>query len=497
MYNRVKTYIIENQMIMPGDGVIAGVSGGGDSMAMLHILNTLREELDFKLMVVHVHHGIRGGEADRDQALVEEACRNYKLPFRVYAYDVPKLSADWKLGLEETGRKVRREAFADARERIREECSQAEVRGRMSGECTRADERGRNHASGRTGLVRIALAHNEDDLAETMLHHLARGTGIRGLSSMRPVSGEIIRPVLCLGRREIGHYLEENAVPHALDSSNLSDDYTRNRIRHHILPLMESEINSRASAHMAETSRVLAQAEDYLSRQGKGLLEKYREAGGGYLLGPSFWQEEPVLRAYAINQAFEELAGARRDFTSLHVRQVTELYGRQTGREISLPYGLYGEKTYQGIRLGIRTAQTCPGEFEETAGQEWEIPLPGTLTCALGSFETEIFSYKGQKIQENQCTKWFDYDKIECNLCARTRRAGDFLTVNSEGGRKKLSRCMIDEKIPRQLREHIPLVVSGQEVLWMVGGRMNERYKITPHTRRVLELRYQGGSQHE
>lgn len=493
MYDQVKAYIIENEMIRPGDAVIAGVSGGGDSMAMLHILNRLRKTLDFRLTVVHVNHGIRGPEADRDQALVEEACKSAQLPFRVYAYDVPALAAHWKLGTEETGRKVRREAFETERERMLLESAGREPEKALCEQTGSEQEQ----PAGSAPQVHIALAHNQDDLAETMLHHLARGTGIRGLCSMRPVSGAIIRPVLCLGRAEIGHYLKENAVPHALDITNLSDEYTRNRIRHHIMPLMEQEINVCAAAHMAETSRVLAEAEDYLSRQGKLLLERFQEDGGEYLLGPAFWQEEPVLRAYAIGQAFEELAGHRQDFTSLHVRQVTELADRQTGREIALPYGLCAQKTYQGVRLGTREASKARIGPQETARQEWEIPLPGTLTCPLGTFEAEIFSYEGQKIQEKKCTKWFDYDKIECNLCARTRRTGDFLTVNSEGGRKKLNRCMIDEKIPRELRERIPLVAAGQEVLWMVGGRMNERYKITPQTRRVLELRYQGGSKDE
>lgn len=516
MYDQVKAYIIENEMIRPGDAVIAGVSGGGDSMAMLHILNRLRKTLDFRLTVVHVNHGIRGPEADRDQALVEEACKSAQLPFRVYAYDVPALAAHWKLGTEETGRKVRREAFESEREKVRREAFVTELEmvrwdqirehGKVTCEMTgkgqgnvwgETHDDGREQPSAAAPQVQIALAHNQDDLAETMLHHLARGTGIRGLCSMRPVSGAIIRPVLCLGRAEIGHYLKENAVPHALDITNLSDEYTRNRIRHHIMPLMEQEINVCAAAHMAETSRVLAEAEDYLSRQGRLLLERFQEEDGEYLLGPAFWQEEPVLRAYAIGQAFEELAGRRQDFTSLHVRQVTELADRQTGREIALPYGLCAQKTYQGVRLGTREASKARIGPQETARQEWEIPLPGTLTCPLGTFEAEIFSYEGQKIQEKKCTKWFDYDKIECNLCARTRRTGDFLTVNSEGGRKKLNRCMIDEKIPRELRERIPLVAAGQEVLWMVGGRMNERYKITPQTRRVLELRYQGGSKDE
>ncbi|MDO4277104.1 MAG: tRNA lysidine(34) synthetase TilS [Eubacteriales bacterium] len=473
MYEQVRDYIIENKMIEPGDIVLAGVSGGGDSMAMLSILRRFREEVPFDLHAVHVHHGIRGQEADRDQEFVQEICSTWGIPCKAYAYPVPLLAQEWKVGTEEAARIVRRRAFQEERQRL------------GTGDV----------------CVRTALAHNQDDLAETMLHHLARGTGIRGLSSMRPSAGEIIRPVLCLGKEEIVHYLKENNIPYLIDSTNLTDDYTRNRIRHHILPLIEKEINVKAAEHMAETARVLAQAEDYLSGQGRELLEKYKDDGEKYLFLPSFFGEEPVVMAYAVQQAFENLAGQRKDFTSFHVKMVLELEQKQTGRKVSLPYGLYAEKGYQGVILGKAESPVSslaePGFCEGKQDQEWEIPVPGVLDCPLGRFHAEIFSYEGQKIEEKKCTKWLDYDKIGYNLCARTRRTGDFLVVNREGNCKKLNRYMIDEKIPRDQRERIPLVVCSNEVLWMVGGRINERYKITSGTTRVLQLSYQGGNYHE
>lgn len=465
MYNRVREYMAENRMIEPGCTVLAGVSGGGDSMTMLSLLKKYQEEVPFSLYTVHVNHQIRGEEADRDEALVKRICTEWGIPCSVYQYPVSELARQWKVGTEEAGRMVRREAFE--KERIRLNVSVEEVR--------------------------IALAHNCNDLAETMLHHLARGCGLRGLSSMRAVSGSIIRPILCLEREEIAHYLEENQIASVLDSSNLSDEYTRNRIRHHILPLMEKEINGRAASHMAAASKLIAQAEDYLAARGEALLSHYQEDEASYLLAPSFFQAEEVLQTYAVQQAIWHLAGKRKDISAFHVQQVLEMNGHQTGRRISLPYGIYAKRTYEGVLLGKRELENRECKGKELSRQEWELFLPGKLTCPLGTFCTEIFPYTGQKIEEKKYTKWMDYDKIKNNLYVRTRRAGDFLIVNQEGNRKKINRVMIDDKIPQEKRDSFPLIVSGHEVLWMAGGRISERYKITPQTRRVLELQYQGG----
>ena len=475
---RVKKYIRENHMVKEGDMVVAGVSGGADSMAMLHILKNVQKEFGFSLEAVHIHHGIRGEEADRDEALVRETCQEWEIPFQSYHYPVPELSREWKLGEEETGRIVRRKAFAEEKKRL-----------------------GFSEAAGSEkskGRFFVALAHNRNDLAETMLHHLARGTGLRGLCGIRPCNGEIIRPVLCLERKEIVYYLKERGISYITDSSNLSDDYTRNRIRHHVLPAVEQEINKKAVEHMAETARVLAEADAYLQKKGKELLELCRQENG-YLLNENFFREASVVREYAVMEAFEQLSGKRKDFTSLHVKQVLSLEKKETGRYIELPEKIRAVCRYEGIWL----EKTASVSEEELLGDKkdlrnpqeafFEIPVPGILECSLGSFEAKIFFYKKQKITEKKYTKWFDYDKIKNSPCVRTRKQGDYLVVNREGGRKKLNRIFIDEKIPADIRDRIPVVASGSEILWIPGGRMNEKYKITSTTGRVLELHYQGG----
>ena len=470
MERKVLAYIKQNRMIGKKDMVLAGVSGGSDSMAMLHILKELQEKLDFTLRVVHVHHGIRGKEADRDRSFVENICRKWQIPCTVYCYDVPGLSREWKLGEEETGRIVRKEAFQ----------REAAVCGMK---------------------IKIALAHNQEDLAETMLHNLCRGTGLRGLCTMRPADGEIIRPILCLSREKITGYLKEKKIPHIQDSTNLSDEYTRNRIRHHVLPAMEKEINGKTVEHMAETARILREADGYLRRKGAELLEQCRQKTG-YLLDGAFFEKPDIVREYAVMEAFERLSGKRKDFTSLHVRQVFSLQKKETGRYIKLPGNIQAVRSYGGVRL--EKTVSGPGTTEGVSAEKkgsgnpaemfFEIPLSGILECPFGIFETKIFHYKNQKIEEKKYTKWMDYDKIKGSPCVRTRKQGDYLVVNSAGGRKKLNRIFIDEKIPAGLRDQIPVVAAGSEILWIPGGRMIDQYKITSTTGRVLELHYQGGA---
>lgn len=464
-FDKVKDFVKENEMLARNCAVIAGVSGGNDSMTMLHLLRRLREIWHFHLRVVHVNHGIRGAEADRDQRMVETVCTESNIPCSVYRYDVPELSVKWKLGTEETGRIVRRQAFDAETHKCRKQYA----------------------------VVRTALAHNKNDLAETMLHHLARGTGLRGLCSLKPVNGEVIRPLLCLERREIDDYIRECGIPSVLDSTNLEDEYTRNRIRRHLLPVMEREINAKTVEHMAETSRLLSEAEEFLTDEAAQLAADYREPDGSYCLGEGFFQKKQILKSYGVRTILEKLSGRSRDLTQTHIRQVLELYSCRVSKRISLPYGLEAVRTYDGVILRKKIQQK-PG----TEGRkEQEIPLPATseeVETPFGRFTIKVFSYSGEKILEKKYTKWLDCDKINCELSVRTRRSGDYMIVNQSGGRKKLTRCMIDDKIPGEIRQEIPLVAAKDEILWIVGGRISERYKITSQTEKVLEITYQGGN---
>lgn len=463
---KVCRYADENRMLCGVSHVIAGVSGGRDSMAMLDILGRIAKERGFSVIAVHVNHGIRGEEASRDQKVVEHFCRTQGILYSVYCYDVPALAKEKKMGLEETGRQVRKEAFAREKQKIE---------------------------SDGNAKVCIAIAHNQNDLAETVLHNLARGSGIRGLSSMRPVRGEMIRPLLCLKRTEIDSYVESRCLPSVLDSSNLEDEYTRNRIRKHILPAMEQEVNARTAEHLAEISAILGQAEDYFKKQAQHLAGLYRESKTSYILPEEFFEKEEIIKSYLVREILEGLSKSSKDLTAVHIKAVLSLFKRETGKQLDLPYQIRAKRCYEGVRIFLLDSQTEKMDPAENKEEAFLLVPGGEIHCRYGSFTVKKFPYNGEKILEKKYTKWFDCDKIKSELSVRTRKSGDYLVLNETGEHKKLTRYMIDEKIPAEEREQVALVASGAEILWVVGGRISERYKITSGTREVLEITYQGG----
>ena len=225
MKKKILEFIRKYQMIRPGDSVCVGFSGGADSVCLLELLYELREELSIRLEAVHVNHNLRGRESDGDQDFAEEFCRKRGIPLHLYSFEVKKMAGNLGCGLEEAGRQARRNAYGD---------------------CVR-----------RLGGARIALAHHQNDLAETLLFHLSRGTSLEGMAALRPVRGQVIRPLLCVSRKEIEEELRRRGLSWRTDSSNLTDDYTRNCIRHQVIPVLEERVNRKAAAHIAAAGEQL------------------------------------------------------------------------------------------------------------------------------------------------------------------------------------------------------------------------------------------------
>lgn len=234
---KVRKYMEQFNMAEKGESVIVGVSGGADSVCLYKILLELKNYFDIDIIAVHIHHGIRGEEADRDMNFVENMCNNDGVKFRYYKYDVPGYAKTNGLSEEEAGRTLRYKAFDEvAKELI---------------------------SNGRS--VKIAVAHNRNDSAETFIHNLCRGSGLKGLAGIPCKNGSIIRPVLCLTREEIEMYLSEHNITHIDDSTNFTEDYTRNKIRHRVLPYLSENINDNSISHICQAADELREIEDYLS----------------------------------------------------------------------------------------------------------------------------------------------------------------------------------------------------------------------------------------
>ncbi|MCM1173438.1 MAG: tRNA lysidine(34) synthetase TilS [Blautia sp.] len=468
VYGEVKAYIGKYRMIVRGDTVIAGVSGGADSVCMLFLLWQLREEMPFRLSVVHVHHGVRK-DAGQDAGYVEGLCRKWKIPFYLKKADMDGYARENGLSPEEAGRELRYQAFEE----------------QMAKE----------------GADKIAVAHNQNDRAETMLFHLFRGSGLRGLGSIRPVRERIIRPLLCLGREEIEAYLSRNGIAFCTDRTNDEDAYTRNRIRHHILSYAEEHICQNAAAHIAEAAEILAQADDFIRGQAASACDRCILSGkeeGVALDLAVFRKEEPFLQNMILLRCMEKMTLHRKDITKEHIDALQQLAWKNGSREFVLPYGLRAYKEYDMLFLEKGEKGAAEQKKESQSGEYPPIPVmvPGEVSVpGLGkiSFQyvpgEEFFYKKGQNIPEKTYTKWFDYDKITTALVFRTRKMGDYLTIDSALRKKTVKEYMINEKIPKMQRERIFLLADGPHILWVPGYRISQYYKVNENTKRILQVR--------
>ena len=467
MVKKVFEFMEQQHMLEEGDRIVAGVSGGADSVCLLLLLLEYQKKVPFQLAAVHVNHQIRK-EAGEDAAYVEKLCRSLGVPFFLYEESVASLAAKEKLSLEEAGRKIRYGAFYKT-------LSVWESQ------------------TGKEG--KIAVAHHLQDSVETMLFHLFRGTGIWGLAGIRPVRGRIIRPMLVLDREEIEGYLKERRIDWCIDSTNEEDTYTRNKIRRHILPYAEQELVAGATRHAAQAAMDMGELTDYVAIQREEALKQCCIWESDYSEGfdekksiglkleewrklPCFMQKQVLL------WALEQVGQGRKDIGRIHVSGLLELADKEGYKKRDLPGGLEGVKEYGILRIQIK-------EKREKRELEEPLAIPGVFSLGKGEYLelTLMDKEKIGRIEENQYTKYLDYDKINNRLTLRYRKQGDYLIINGAGQKKTLKQYMIQEKIAAPLRDHIPLIAEGSHILWVVGHRISAYYKVDEQTKTCVQMR--------
>lgn len=445
-------------MIEPGDVVVAGISGGADSVCLLLVLEEIKQRkwIPFSIEVVHINHGIRK-EAFADADFVREMCETRGIPFHLISVDIKTMAKEHQMSEEEMGRKVRYEEFQ-------------RVLGSRKG--------------------KIAVAHNSNDRAETMLFHLCRGTGLTGACGIRPVQGNIIRPLLGMERREIEDWLQKKRASYCTDLTNFEDEYTRNRIRHHILTYAEEHIVQGAVSNMNRAARQLEQAEDYIAEVTKRTVqrccEEIRQPHRMVIRLDELQKEDEYIQCRVILYSIYCIAGCKKDITEAHVRGVLKLFRTDGSKELSLPYDVFVYKQYEtGILQKGRQK-----EVYDKALSCIPVEIPSTINVPmLGAIKFEVFPYvKSEFIEQKTYTKCFDYDKITTSLFLRTKEPGDYLTINSKMGRKSLQDYFIDQKIPKQERSSIYVLAENNHILWIPGYRISEYYKISEQTRNVLQI---------
>ena len=480
MIEKVRKYIQNISDLHNGGTIVVGVSGGADSVCLLCVLQIICAGTDIKVYAVHINHNIRS-EAAADQDFVESLCKARGIPCRCYSYDVERYAKEQKLSVEEAGRILRYEAFKETLSKC--------------------------------GGGVIAVAHTMDDNAETILLNLFRGSGMKGLSGIPAKRENIIRPLLGVRRREIEDWLKTEGIGWREDSTNDSDDYTRNRIRHKIIPVAEREINDRAVKHMNRTATDLAMAEDYIAGQidmiWKDCIKE--QAEGILLLYTPVTKLHPYMRRRILYRAMERTANTAKDIGSVHVDRLEQLFSMQCGKQADLAYGIVAERVYEGVALHREAAHRI---VMEEKNEPVSLVIPGnTFIAGYGTFQTRIIDYKEEYMQscKQDCgrncgencapvnfakfpkdayTKWFDYDKIKGNVCIRTRMEGDYISINTAGNTQKLKSYLINEKVPKNRRDTLLLVADGSHIMWIPGYRSSHEYYINNETKKILEIQY-------
>ncbi len=472
MLDKVRDYASKWHMLQKEDCVIAGVSGGADSVCLLFVLLELQKELGFELVVAHVNHGLRGAFADADETYVKKLCEEKGIPCECYFEDVELFAKKRKQSTEEAGREVRKAFFK-------------ELLLKYEG-------------------TKIALAHHKNDNAETLLLNLARGTGLKGLGGIAPVNGNIIRPLLCVTREEIEDYLDALGISYCQDATNAEDDYTRNRIRNHVLPYLEKEVNTKTIEHMNETMEQLRQIQVYMDAQmqeykckcvidlGQGTGENYEP---GFLVQAQLYKEVPeVLQAMLLKAVLVDVCGQEKDLESVHLKDLQELFEKQVGRKLDLPYHMEAKRVYEGVWIGEKSTET-----KIVAEEVWNLDQ-AKQKFSVGGYEIFCEQIEATEVCTKECekshTKYFSCDIIKNGVTFRTRRTGDYITIHPDGRTQKLKTYFINEKIPQGDRDHILLVADGNHVLWIVGYRVGCAYEVNENTKCVLKIQVNKGESH-
>lgn len=454
IWRRFVETIEKYSMLRTGDRVVVGVSGGPDSLCLLHLLKAARKELQLEIYAAHVDHMFRGEESREDARFVRDTCKEWDIPFFEIREDVPGLIERTGLSPEDAARRVRHKFFQKLKSEL-----DADV---------------------------IATGHNRDDNEETILMNILRGTGPEGLLGIEPKRSSYIRPLIEVPRTAIEEYLDKHGLKARIDATNLTTDYFRNSLRLELIPLIKSKYCPHLGESLRRLSDIIQVEQEFLSQIEKRAWKRVVRIGHECIEidKEDFLRLPTALKHRVLRRGVKNILGDAKDFEYRHVLLAMDFIDTAaTGSRLDLPRGLAAEMGYGKFILSLKRP-------EEVLDFYHEVKVPGEIHIhELGIWVCAQVMPKTLPIMTTDpLIAQLDYDKIKANLVVRKRRPGDRFRPLGSKYTKKIKDFFIDEKVPRRRRDEIPIFESGGEIVWVGGLRIDDRFKVAENTERVLFL---------
>lgn len=454
LLSKVKRTITRHGLLQLGDRVVVALSGGIDSMVLLHLLLSLKIELDLHLHIAHLDHMFRGEKSRHEAYLIGQLALELGLPSTIGSIDVPKLQKEKGLSPQEAARQARHGFLVEVAEREK--------------------------------ASRIALGHHLDDQAETVLINLLRGSGARGLAGIPIIRGSFVRPLLEVSRREIQGHAESFGIPYLEDPSNREEGYLRNRVRLELLPYLARVFNPKICEVLAETADLLREDDAFLSNLTQETLFSLilsHEEKKVHLSLPGLKELPAALRRRAIRETVRIIRGDILPPTGRLIAALEDaVLKKKTGAQIPLGKGMVA--VFHHDELVLKRGEERPKRMEVT-----NLALPGRtyIPAIEREIVTEIIENQGLEFKQvPEGTALMDFEMVRPPIYLRSRRKGDRFYPLGLGGQKKLQDFFVDCKVPRHKRDLVPILVDSEKVLWVVGMRIDERVRVRAETKQVL-----------
>jgi len=462
---KVIDFVRKQVLVSAGVKLVIAVSGGADSVCLLHILARHRDDLDVELHAAHLNHQLRGKESDADAVYVSGLAKKLGVPATIECRDVATYRDRKGVSLEEAAREVRYKFLA--------------------------------HVAERTGASSVVTGHTCDDHVETILLHLLRGTGTAGLRGLKSRSQlprygrsgglEVVRPLLVITRQETIAYCRRHRLAPRTDSSNESLHFLRNRIRLELLPILRS-YNPGIDQVLLRLADIAGDDISFIEKQASlpwpDLAQKDGEAL--YLDVNKMLALPRALQRQVFRKAVKELRGDLKDVEAEHIEAMVESLSKPAGKTFHLPDGLTLSNEYGRMVMTLTQAPACP--LPPLAPMS-DINIPGETILSGWRIRADVVQQPVNS--DNGLIASFDLDKVGKKLVVRRRRPGDRFQPLGMNQTKKLQDFMVDAKIPRAWRDRVPLVSSPKQVLWVVGWRIDDRVKVTEETNKILRLQFE------